>query len=152
MKIQELESYEIADIQALNAFWKKIIDQYFGPKVLCLLVGPVGSGKTESLKQIYNLYGFMDAASPSFAIHHRALNSQGKILEHVDLYRIQNLQDLESTGFWDLFQSTESWIFVEWGNLLDSEMWPMDWPAFQVEIKVSANGGQRRLILSRFVH
>ena len=120
---------QVKNISELKFFWKKSIDQFFQKKALCLLVGPVGSGKTESLKQIYDLYGFKDAASPSFAIHHQSRNQSGQILDHVDLYRIKDQDDLESTGFWDLFQSQASWIFVEWADLISLEAWPANWGA-----------------------
>src|SRR5687768_6250737 len=96
-RFEILENLEIADIQELKKFWKQTIDRYFTPRTLCLLKGALGAGKTESLKQIYQLFGFQDSASPSFAIHHRAQNPRGQTLDHVDLYRLNDYDDLEST-------------------------------------------------------
>lgn len=129
--------FKIQNISELNQAWKTIIDELFTDQTLCLLEGPVGAGKTESMKQICALYGFSNVASPSFAIHHRYENSQGQVIDHVDLYRLESEDDLESTGFWDLFAQDQSWVFVEWANLIDRHSWPLNWKKILVQIELT---------------
>lgn len=98
-----------------------------------LFIGEVGSGKTTTVAALAEDLGMSLVASPSFAIHHRYENSQGKTLDHVDLYRIKDEEDLESTGFWDLFAQPEAWVIVEWADHLDPEVWPLQWDVYRVQ-------------------
>ncbi len=111
----------------------------------------MGAGKTECLKQVSAIGQFSGVSSPSFAIHHRSQNPQGQTLDHVDLFRLQSEEDLDGTGFWDLFQSSESWIFVEWGDMLESEFWPLNWPTLLVRLEKTGQQQERRITLSRLV-
>ncbi len=56
-------------------------------------------------------------------------------IHHVDLYRLKGSEDLESTGFWDLFESEEDLIFVEWAELVSKDQWPWGWKQIQIDIK-----------------
>ncbi|MBK7963586.1 MAG: tRNA (adenosine(37)-N6)-threonylcarbamoyltransferase complex ATPase subunit type 1 TsaE [Bdellovibrionales bacterium] len=82
----ELERVTVHSLEELRTFWIRALEKYFGPRTLCLLIGPMGAGKTECLKQVSQIGHFGEVASPSFAIHHRTKNSQGKTLDHVDLF------------------------------------------------------------------
>jgi tRNA threonylcarbamoyladenosine biosynthesis protein TsaE len=146
----ELERVTVHSLEELRTFWTRVLEKYFGPRTLCLLIGPMGAGKTECLKQVSQIGHFGEVASPSFAIHHRAKNSQGKTLDHVDLFRLESQEDLEGTGFWDLFEITDSWIFVEWGDLVAAESWPYSWPTLILRINKQTETS-RQLSLSRLI-
>src|SRR5689334_7672356 len=72
------------------------------PTVVCLY-GELGVGKTQFCQFMAQSLGHDEVtASPTFVIHNR-LNLRDLTLEHLDLYRLTSDEDLESTGFWDLF-------------------------------------------------
>lgn len=97
------------------------------PQNLLLLKGPLGVGKTEFVRMLAEELSLKDVASPSFAIHHRYENDQGVSVDHVDLYRLKNEEDLESTGFWDLFAQPRGIVAIEWSDRLNSDFLPLQW-------------------------
>lgn len=117
-------------------------------RTLFLFVGEVGSGKTTLISEICNALGIDEVASPSFAIHHRYENKQGQSLDHVDLYRLTDEADLESTGFWDLFQQEKACVMVEWADRIAEQAWPINWPTFKIEFE-KLEGEKRRVRISR---
>src|SRR5688572_6852064 len=101
-------------------------------RVIFLFIGEVGSGKTTTVSELCKSLKMNEVASPSFAIHHRYENKNGQSLDHVDLYRLKSEEDLESTGFWDLFSQEKAWIVVEWADQISTDSWPVYWPCYEV--------------------
>lgn len=64
--------------------------------------------------------------SPTFSIINQYPCSQ-KTIYHVDLYRLEDESDIESTGFWDLFREEEALIFIEWAEKIPDDQWPKNW-------------------------
>lgn len=106
------------------------------PKTVWLLEGDVGSGKTETVKALARLLRVKEVASPSFAVHHRYLTSDDFPIEHLDLYRLESEDDLESTGFWDLFSAPEGLIVIEWADRLNVQYLPRDWTLFRLQYEI----------------
>ncbi len=107
-------------------------------KTVVLLDGEMGAGKTEIVKQVCELLGYTQAQSPTFSIFNTYVGSQKMKIHHVDLYRLKGVQDLDSTGFWDLFETEEDLIFIEWAQLVSKDQWPWGWKQIQIEIKKSS--------------
>lgn len=86
----------------------------------------MGSGKTTFVTEVANALGASDAASPSYALHTRYESSAG-IIDHFDLDRLTSIDDLESTGFWDIISEAQSdrtgpaqrFVMIEWAKRLD---------------------------------
>lgn len=100
-------------------------------KSIVLLSGPMGAGKTEFVKTFCHLKGLEHIASPTFAIHHHYENSNVSV-DHLDLYRIEGEDELEGTGFWDLFSQDKAVIFIEWPEKMDTTQLPQDWDTFKI--------------------
>lgn len=138
-----MESVRIETLLDLKVFWQKVIPT-LPPRCILLMSGDVGAGKTTSVQMIAEILGLKDVQSPSFAIHLRYENAQGKSLDHIDLYRLEDDEDLESSGFWDIFSQPESLVVIEWANRLDFDYLPLNWKKFEVRFtKISE--GQRDL-------
>lgn len=102
------------------------------------LHGEMGAGKTQIVRWILeSLYG-QEVASPTFAVHHAYPTPQGNV-DHIDLYRLQNDADLESTGFWEIFQQDQPLILVEWADRLPDNVWPTNMLNIIVEVKKGAD-------------
>ena len=122
------------------------------PPVLVLLRGDLGSGKTTFTKGLISGLGAAkeeDVTSPTFNLVHefrmplaasagpRAGTQPSKVY-HVDLYRVDNFQGLESIGLEDAL--TESAIvIIEWPERFTFRT---DWPS--VEIQFEHVGGDAR--------
>lgn len=121
------------DLQEVDLkVWSKKIIENLNDKTILLLSGDLGAGKTTLVRSIAQLLNLKDISSPSFAIHQRYENASGVSMDHVDLYRLKSIEDLESTGFWDLFQQEKGLIIIEWANLLNPEILPLDWKTIEV--------------------
>lgn len=116
---------------------------------MLLLEGPVGAGKTELVKRLTQHLRLPETASPSFAIHHRYESEASSVaIDHVDLYRVESEDDLESTGFWDLFASEEGLVVIEWSDRLNFEVLPLNWKKIRIEIALVPNPGHRKIKIS----
>ncbi|MBX3040265.1 MAG: tRNA (adenosine(37)-N6)-threonylcarbamoyltransferase complex ATPase subunit type 1 TsaE [Bdellovibrionaceae bacterium] len=126
---------QIQDVAELEPFVKDLWSLR-SQKTVWLLQGDVGAGKTETVKTLAKVLQMAEVASPSFAVHHRYLTAEDFPIEHLDLYRLESEDDLESTGFWDLFSEPEGLIIIEWADRLNVQYLPRDWTLFRLEYKV----------------
>lgn len=138
-----LAEREIAGPEELPGAYRELLD-LLPERALILLMGPVGAGKTTSIAAIAGMLKMKEIASPSFALHHRYENTEGRMIDHIDLYRLKDEEDLESSGFWDLFMQKKAWIFVEWGDRLNPEALPLNWWQARVHIQIPPENPTRR--------
>ncbi len=87
--------------------------------VVCLY-GDLGAGKTTMVKGIASSFGISgrDVTSASFTVI-----AEYPVIPpfyHIDLYRIGSLDDLESTGLWDVIGG-EGISVIEWSENLGNE-------------------------------
>ncbi|MCC7405003.1 MAG: tRNA (adenosine(37)-N6)-threonylcarbamoyltransferase complex ATPase subunit type 1 TsaE [Bdellovibrionales bacterium] len=130
-------------IHNLGEYQKWVVSELvpsLGKREVLLLTGPVGVGKTQLVRFLVEALGARQACSPSFAIHNSYQVARGTV-DHVDLYRLENDDDLESTGFWELFAQPEGLILIEWADRLDPEYLPPGWRIRRVEISQPATAG-----------
>lgn len=138
---------EISSIEELKN-WLEDFLPMLSDKQLVLLSGNLGAGKTEFVKQIVYLLGGDEASSPTYAFHN-SYQIKDKKIEHIDLYRIESEEELESIGFWDLFSAHSGWIFVEWAERVNDEDWPVDWSPIKVTIKKNTEETKRIISIER---
>jgi tRNA threonylcarbamoyladenosine biosynthesis protein TsaE len=124
MKWQLVSTHVNLDLPAFRKLSLQIKSQW-GDRAIVALSGEMAAGKTEFVKAL-----FPEASSPTFAIH----QNYGEA-DHLDLFRIQNEDELESTGFWDLLSKKSGFIFIEWSENMDLEHIPMQWPLWKIEIQ-----------------
>ena len=108
---------------------------------MVMLTGELGSGKTTLTKGIISGLGAApeeDVTSPTFTLVH-VFHNHCKVY-HVDLYRIENFQDLESLGLEDAL-GEQAVIIVEWSERFS---YRTDWP--RVDIRLEHAGGDSRRI------
>jgi tRNA threonylcarbamoyladenosine biosynthesis protein TsaE len=146
LKFTLVKTFETTSPAALPAIVKEL-EPWLHAKTLLLLEGPVGAGKTEFTKALTRHFALPETVSPSFAIHHRyeGISPGGRVVDHVDLYRLESEDDLESTGFWDLFRDEDSLIVIEWADRLNLELLPLDWDKLKIEIETHHQAKRRTL-------
>jgi tRNA threonylcarbamoyladenosine biosynthesis protein TsaE len=94
------------------------------------LIGPLGAGKTEFVKGLADGLGVDPAlvSSPTFAIAQQypicsESPASPTILQHVDFYRLDSEAELESTGFFDLFE-VGAVVATEWADRFPGALGP----------------------------
>ena len=101
--------------------------------------GDLGAGKTAFTRGVADFFGLKDeVSSPTFALVNEYSSEKAKIY-HFDMYRINTLEDLESTGFFDYLG--RGIILVEWSENIKEYL-----PEDLIEIKISKTGENSREI------
>ncbi len=103
--------------------WAEQFQQLIQRPCLILLQGEMGVGKTQLVRWMLTAQGVLDVASPTYAIHHQYQGKHG-VVDHFDLYRVESVTDLESTGFWDVLDDPLGLVIVEWPDRLSRDIWP----------------------------
>lgn len=85
------------------------------------LIGPLGAGKTTLVRGVLQSFGLQDVQSPTYTLINQY--STNPRVNHLDLYRLENAEDLESIGYWDLEDDTIT--IVEWIDKIE-EAWNGD--------------------------
>ncbi len=124
------KTHVIEDLAQLYQFAETVATRLTRRQVL-LLNGPMGAGKTQFTKYLVSILGGDETVSPSFAIHNQYTTKAG-LVDHVDLFRLENDDELESTGFWDLFSSPMGCIVIEWAERLHSDLLPRTWSCLEL--------------------
>ena len=126
-------SVHIRSLEELRS-WVYHLSQNLDAKVCILLSGPMGVGKTQFVKYFVESLGSHEACSPTFAIHN-VYKLENHRVDHIDLYRLEDEADLESTGFWDLFEQDAGYIIIEWADRMEERFLPKSWPRLRVSMR-----------------
>lgn len=117
---------------------KKFASKLKGNEVIAFY-GDLGAGKTAFTRGVADFFGLKDeVSSPTFALVNEYSSEKTKIY-HFDMYRINTLEDLESTGFFDYLG--RGIILVEWSENIKEYL-----PEDIIEIKISKTGENSREI------
>ncbi len=91
-------------------------------KEIIALYGDLGAGKTVFTKGIADFFDIKNmVSSPTFSIMNEYQSDKFKIY-HFDMYRVNSLEDLESTGFFDYIDSGV--IVIEWAENIEKDLPP----------------------------
>ena len=116
----------------------KVASKLKGNEVIAFY-GDLGAGKTAFTRGVADFFGLKDeVSSPTFALVNEYSSEKAKIY-HFDMYRINTLEDLESTGFFDYLG--RGIILVEWSENIKEYL-----PEDLIEIKISKTGENSREI------
>lgn len=111
------------------------------PGVTVLLEGGLGAGKTVLVRGVARALGVDpgEVRSPTFALIHIY---RGRFpIYHVDLYRIDNTEDLSEVGLEEVLD-TDGVALVEWGERLGPYH-----PGSVLKVRILDRGGNRREII-----
>jgi len=146
-------AYKIDRIEDLQKFAVELSSELVGNSIV-LLRGPMASGKSEFVRQILHAQGeSLTVASPTFALQ-LSYDLPRAHVEHWDLYRLQSMDELEGTGFWDQFQildgTVSNWVFIEWPERLEISQLPRQWSCLELHFHVDAAGARTVTHLRRW--
>ncbi len=98
------------------------------------LNGDLGVGKTTFVKYYAKAIGFKDdITSPTFSIANNYYTINNSIT-HFDLYRINNEEELEMIGFYDIINNKNSTIFIEWAEKFNLQEYINDYISVNIEL------------------
>tara|TARA_Y100001936_G_scaffold92909_1_gene91466 strand:+ start:3473 stop:3898 length:426 start_codon:yes stop_codon:yes gene_type:complete len=104
---------KIIKLQELSKLINEI-DRIRNKRNIILLFGDLGAGKTTFVREYCNFLGIKDVvSSPSFLI----LNTyefKNVVINHLDLYRVKNEEELDTIGLFDILENNSNLIFIEW--------------------------------------
>jgi tRNA threonylcarbamoyladenosine biosynthesis protein TsaE len=111
---------------------------------LVLLVGDLGAGKTAFAQGLARGLGVDEpVTSPTFTI---VQEYEGRIpLRHVDVYRLDRVQDLHDLGFDELVD--DGVTIVEWGDLVEQAL-----PADHLVVRIAPGEADTERVLDLSFH
>lgn len=130
----------IPNLQALPSTAQTIINA-LGNKRVVTLSGNLGAGKTTLVKAIAQYLGTTETvSSPTYSLvneYHYGNN----IIYHLDLYRLENLDEALAIGIEDYLYSG-NYCFVEWANIIAPLL-----PNNTAHITITTNPNQTRTLI-----
>ena len=162
-----IKSKKKVSLEDLPLLVKELKILFQKPQVL-LLDGDLGTGKTtfthfllatfptdvthpsttspQSKIKAESTFPLRVAGSPAFSIQHVYPSSYG-LIHHVDLYRLKDSEDLESTGFWDIFSDRKKTylVILEWADRLNPACLPLGWNYIKVHFLFGKTNNTRNI-------
>jgi len=84
-----------------------------------LMCGEMGAGKTTLIKELLSLMSVVDnVSSPTFSIINEYSTDKNEIIYHMDLYRIEDISELDNIGFFEYLESGKTCL-IEWGEMIE---------------------------------
>ena len=84
-----------------------------------LMCGEMGAGKTTLIKELLSLMSVVDnVSSPTFSIINEYSTDKNEIIYHMDLYRIEDISELDNIGFFEYLESGKTCL-IEWGEIIE---------------------------------
>lgn len=112
---QHTEIFAIGELADLDLLARHIIET--GRKII-LLQGELGAGKTALVKAVCRALGSSDeVTSPTFTLVNEYRDQDDLPIFHIDLYRLETLEDALQIGIEDYLNSG-TWCFIEWPELI----------------------------------
>lgn len=132
VKIKTFLTYETEKVG------EKLAEKLKGNEIIALY-GGMGAGKTAFVRGLSRGLGVEDGvSSPTFAIVHEYIGKYN--VYHFDMYRVDNWDDLYSTGFFDYIN--DGVLVIEWSENIESAI-----PDSSIKITITADNENERTIL-----
>lgn len=125
----EITTHSAEETEALG---RRIGGLLKGDEMIALF-GGLGMGKTAFVRGLAEGLGMdpKEISSPTFAIVHEHEGSNGQMLFHFDMYRVESWDDLYSTGFFDYLG--RGVVVTEWSENIEAAL-----PEERIDIEISA--------------
>lgn len=140
------EVYSTQSIDETYNVAKNLVDSVFEPGMTVALIGDLGAGKTTFVKGVAKALAIEDEiTSPTFILLQTydiddSVNNVRR-LHHLDLYRLETLDEVYDLGIDELFADDEAIVLIEWADKV-RELLPDD----TLEIRFESVGESERKI------
>jgi tRNA threonylcarbamoyladenosine biosynthesis protein TsaE len=106
--------FEINQLKETSLELKKNINHN-----VVLICGEMGAGKTTLIKELLSLMNVVDnVSSPTFSIINEYSTNKDETIYHIDLYRIEDISELDNIGFFEYLESGKTCL-IEWGEIIE---------------------------------
>ena len=106
--------FEINQLKETSLELKKNINHN-----VVLICGEMGAGKTTLIKELLSLMNVVDnVSSPTFSIINEYSTNEDETIYHIDLYRIEDVSELDNIGFFEYLESGKTCL-IEWGEIIE---------------------------------
>ena len=110
--------------------------------------GQLGAGKTTLIKAIAHYLGYhQDVTSPTFSLINEYTIDDGNSIYHMDLYRVNAIQETLDFGIDEYLFSQSGYCFIEWADII---MPILPLPYYKIEIQ-HVDAAHRRVIFHRII-
>ena len=121
--------FELNQLKKTSLVLKKNINHN-----IVLICGEMGAGKTTLIKELLSLMSVVDnVSSPTFSIINEYSTDKNEIIYHMDLYRIEDISELDNIGFFEYLESGKTCL-IEWGEMIE-EMIDSQYNKFTIAIE-----------------
>ena len=135
-----MEKIQINSLEELPIAANNLLTNYSKNKKFAFW-GELGSGKTTFIKALCNELNIIDiASSPTFSIINEYKTSTGETVYHMDMYRINSLEEAFDIGI-ENYLMDENYCFIEWPEKI-KELLPPD----VVSVNISVLKDKSRII------
>lgn len=122
----------VSDLDELPQVAEHLMAIISQPRVV-RLQGEMGAGKTTLVKELIKKLGAEDAgSSPTFALINSYKSATQGPIYHLDLYRINSLEEALDIGIEDLLYE-KHWVFIEWSDVV-SDLLPDNSVTIAIEV------------------
>lgn len=125
---------------------KELLSDNQKGRVICLY-GDLGSGKTTFIQGFAGGLGIKDfVPSPTFIIvrQYDIPVKNRRTFFHIDLYRLENTQEIAGLGLNEIFADSSNFVAVEWAEKLDKLL-----PKQRIDIRfIILDGNSRKISIS----
>lgn len=112
LNIFQMNNTIVNSLEELDSLAANFAKQLKAGDVICM-TGDLGAGKTTFVSAVAKTLGIEDGVqSPTFNLLLQYQNAEGILLNHFDLYRLENEEDLEDIGFFEIIEG-EGISFIE---------------------------------------
>jgi len=124
--------------------WGEQLGAESHPRLVIALTGELGAGKTTLAQAICRGYGVTDpVTSPTYALVHEYASPMSPVY-HIDLYRIERVEELEQIGWSDIV-TANALVIVEWPEHAGAFLPPDHLP---IVLDYDPERADRRLLLA----
>lgn len=113
-------TYKTCSAKETQEIAQKLARKFANGAVLAL-TGDLGSGKTTFTQGLARGLGIKEKViSPTFILMRQYLlpkNPKARLF-HIDLYRFENVRDMESLGLSEIFANPKNVVLIEWAEKL----------------------------------
>jgi tRNA threonylcarbamoyladenosine biosynthesis protein TsaE len=110
-------NFNLSEIENVSEL---LLSSFEGERIF-LFQGTLGAGKTTFIKSLCKKLGVTDeTSSPTFSIVNAYKTKSNAYIYHMDLYRVENKNDLINIGIVEYLQSGH-YCFIEWPELITNE-------------------------------
>jgi tRNA threonylcarbamoyladenosine biosynthesis protein TsaE len=133
-------SMMVRDLQLLPEAAAALLKCFPSQKIF-VFYGEMGAGKTTFIKQLCEVLGTTEAlSSPTYALVNE-YNAASQRIFHMDLYRLNDLEEALQMGIEEYLDDKEAYCFIEWPQLIETLL-----PLNVVKVSIAANEDSHRVI------